>query len=177
MKKHLYSMVSSRILRFLSPVSSLLSPRGFTLLFAALTGSLLLAVGIAIFNITIKEVLLASTVRESGVAIYTADTGTECALYWDYKYGGSGSAFATSSASVHPSSISCNGQTIVLTVVATAQAATTTFTLLMPPQPYCAVVSVAKSGTPSNTSIISRGYNNCTPGDPRRTERAFQVNY
>ncbi|MBP9771847.1 MAG: LamG domain-containing protein [Candidatus Pacebacteria bacterium] len=59
---------------------------GFTLFYAVLTASLLLAIGIAIFNITFKELILSSGARESANAFYAADTGLECALYWDLKH-------------------------------------------------------------------------------------------
>lgn len=154
------------------------SGAGFTLLFASLVASLLLAVGIAIFDITIKEVILASTARDSAYAIYTADTGLECAFYWDFKNAGLNvSAFATSSQSYPNASITCNNQTIAPTVLATLTAATTTFTLTMAPQPYCATVTVAKWGSPVRTTITSHGYNTCNASDPRRIERALQANY
>lgn len=151
--------------------------RGFTLLFASLVASLLLAVGLAIFDITLKEVILSSTARDSAYAIYTADTGIECAFYWDFKYNGNSSAFATSSFSSPAATISCNNQTITPTIVTTPNSAVTTFTLTMSPQPYCATVEVSKSGTPVNTVVVSHGYNTCLPGDPRRIERALQANY
>ncbi len=62
--------------------------RGFTLFYAVLISSLLLAIGLAIFNITFKEVILSSGARESANAFYAADTGLECALYWDLKHAG-----------------------------------------------------------------------------------------
>lgn len=67
--------------------------RGFTILFAVLIASILLAIGIAIFDITVRELRLSSVARESQFAIYAAETGVECALYWDSKYSGSSSAF------------------------------------------------------------------------------------
>lgn len=166
--------------RFLSPNAYRLMPRGFTLLFASLVSSLLLAVGVAIFDITLKEALLSSTVRDSAYAVYTADAAIECALYWDFKYGGTGSAFATSSTSASPSSgVMCNNQDIAAdwTVEAQANAATTTFTMTMSPQNYCALVTVSKRGNPLNTVIVSHGFNTCNASDPRRIERALQVSY
>lgn len=61
------------------------SKAGFTLLFASLVTSLLLSVGLAIFNISIKELILSTAGRDSQLAFYAADTGRECALYWDAK--------------------------------------------------------------------------------------------
>ncbi len=62
---------------------------GFTLFYAVLISSLLLAVGIAIFNITYKELILSSGARESQSAFYAADSALECALFWDLKHTGS----------------------------------------------------------------------------------------
>lgn len=62
--------------------------RGFTLFYAVLVTSLLLALGLAVFNISLKELLLSSDARESQNALYAADTALECALYWDLKYEG-----------------------------------------------------------------------------------------
>lgn len=60
--------------------------RGFTLFYAVLMSSLLLALGLAIFNITYKELILSAGARESAVAFYAADAGLECALFWDRKH-------------------------------------------------------------------------------------------
>jgi hypothetical protein len=63
---------------------------GFTLFYAMLISSLLLSIGLAIFNITYKEFILTAGVRESEGAFYAADSALECALYWDYIHAGSG---------------------------------------------------------------------------------------
>lgn len=57
--------------------------QGFTLLFAALVGALVLAVGMAILSITIKQLTLASAGKATQQAFYSADAGVECALYLD----------------------------------------------------------------------------------------------
>lgn len=72
------------------------SSRGFTLLYAVLISSVLLAIGIAIFEITVRELRLSSVIRESQYAFYAADAGVECVLHSDFKFNGSQSAFAGS---------------------------------------------------------------------------------
>lgn len=57
--------------------------RGFTLLFAILVAILVLAVGTSIINIALKQVILSGAGRESQFAFYAANSGLECALYWD----------------------------------------------------------------------------------------------
>ena len=76
--------------------------RGAILLIAVTVSSLVLAIGLGILNITRKEIILSAYSKESGKAFYAADTGIECALFWDINYAGANpslvrSPFATSS--------------------------------------------------------------------------------
>ena len=180
--------------------------RGFTIFFAMLVGSLALAVGVAIYDLTVRELDLSGTATQSQYAIYAADAGAECALYWDLKCalgpctsnGAANSAFATSSQMAVPlSGVICNTQDLATTgtppnpfqapptnwtpwsIIAPAGegAATTTYTMSFSPQPYCATVTVAKSGSPVQTVITSRGYNVCAAGGVTRLERVLQVTY
>ncbi len=64
--------------------------------------------------------------------------------------------------------------------VSDANDATTTFSITIPApaQTYCATVVVSKSGNPSQTTIVSHGYNTCSSsGAVTRLERALQVTY
>ncbi len=142
--------------------------RGFTLLLAVLVSSLILAIGLAISNILLKELLLSSSGRESQFAFYAADSGAECALFWDIK----ASAFSTSTATA----ISCNAMSLG-DVGGQGYDVASTFTLDFAPEPYCAKVSVTKSTNPDRTNIESRGYNTCDTTNPRRVERAIKVRY
>ena len=170
--------------------------RGFTIFFAVLVASLALAVGLAIYDLLLRELALSQTATQSQYAIYAADTGAECALYWDLNYTDNDkSAFATSSLD-NPivSSLSCNNQNVVISPVVgipwttavpprTPTSATTVFwvslgTALSDP---CAKVTVEKTivnpGDPSATTITSRGRNTCDNADPSRLERALEINY
>ena len=162
--------------------------KGFTLFFAVLVGSLALAVGVAIYDLTVRELQLSSVATQSQYAIYAADTGAECALYWDNHWvgGAYSSAFATSSTDTHwvgISGVNCNNQDVTSNWfvggsggASTGSSATTTFTLTFSPQPSCAKVTVAKSGNPSQTTVVSHGYNTCASGG-LQLERALQVSY
>lgn len=157
--------------------------RGFTLLLSVLIASVLLSLGLAIFSITIRELLLSSTGRESQFAFYAADTGIECALYFDVQLG----AFSTTTASA----VSCNvdmanASNANQTVGGQGWGVASTFALSFLPDPYCAVVTITKTNTNGvvRTDIDSRGYNigtknedACTSSDPRRIERAIRVTY
>jgi len=88
---------------------------GFAMLFAVLASSLLIAIGISIFNISLKELQIATSEQASQAAYYAADSAEECALYWDIKKG----AFPTclnSDCSIQSTStnntIACNGNAI-----------------------------------------------------------------
>ncbi len=73
---------------------------GFTLFVALIVSSMLLAIGFSLSNIILKQLIFSSSGRESQLAFYAADSGAECAMYWDRKNGiGENvleSAFATS---------------------------------------------------------------------------------
>ena len=161
--------------------------KGFTLFFALLVSSLALAIGVAIYDITVRELQLSNTATQSQYAVYAADTGAECALYWEYKYtagnanGGSNSAFATSSRDTQKATggVICSGQDVASswTVTADTASATTTFSIAgSNAAAPCSIVYVYKSGTPTNTKVVSHGYNTCTAG-ALQLERVFQVTY
>ncbi len=58
------------------------STSGFAMLYAVLVSSLLLAIGISIFNISIKELNIATSERDSQLAFYASDSAIECADDW-----------------------------------------------------------------------------------------------
>jgi len=93
--------------------------RGFALLFAVLTASLLLAIGMSIFRISFKELTISIAARDSQIAFYAADSARECAVYWDIKTGAF-PACLNDTCSSHtndgPSQITCGFSTIPITV-------------------------------------------------------------
>jgi hypothetical protein len=58
--------------------------KGFALLFSVLISGLLVTIGVSIFNISIKEIMISASIRDSQTAYYAADSATECFLYWNY---------------------------------------------------------------------------------------------
>ncbi len=161
------------------------SQRGFALLFAVLTGSMLLSVGLAIFSIALKELDLSTAGRESQYAFYAADSGLECALYYD----GQG-AFPENSDDEEFSSASIicpsNLQSVDNSSYTDSDTAITTFQFYIPQSDTssapCAIVSVEKElvlgGAEGevSTTIVSRGYNTCRAG-AQQVERALQAVY
>ena len=159
--------------------------KGYTLLFAVLVSALVLSVGISILNIGKKEFLLASSARESVTAFYAADTGIECAAFYDsdpqnqfvnVNYPGGFSA----------NSINCGILTVDSYMIQSG-AGQDTFTFDMKLENNsCAIVEVIKITWPVNTTNIrSSGYNmgwndgtkRCTTPSPRRVERVLYYSY
>jgi len=68
-------------------ISVLKSKSGFAVLFAVLLASFLITLGISIFSISLKEIQIVTSSRDSQIAYYAADSARECALYWDIKQG------------------------------------------------------------------------------------------
>lgn len=167
---------------------------GFSLLLAILISSLLISVGLGVFNLALKGAIISAGSRESQYAIYAADTGIECALFWDtglesdkdFGVGGAGVLDIPN----YPFNISCGGSnTVEVTRESGGDAnhATSTFTFTLGSAKYSTSVSVGKSctvidvgGNPGcnvYTIIQARGYNTNDINDPRRVERALQVTY
>lgn len=146
--------------------------RGFTLLMSVLVASVMLALGYALYNIAVKELILSSSGRESQFAFYAADTGVECALYWDYN----GDTFSTSSPLTE---VACGIATSTLTRNLSGSTYTTTFSFTQRatvPSP-CISVIVTRDVSPRRTTIESSGYNTCDTANPFRIERAIRVTY
>lgn len=170
---------------------------GFTMLFAVLISGVLMAIGISIFNISLKELRLSSTARDSNLAFYAADTGRECAIYWDMvatsKLNSTGElfGFATSTESAGQTisdieQFACGSKIIAGTpfVSKLTDSATTNFTVQLGDDEdftYCADVSIQKNknyteGT-SDTNIVSQGHNTCNMEDSVIVERGTEANY
>lgn len=167
--------------------------RGFTLLFAVLVSTLVLAVGASIISMALRQVVLSGVGRDSQFAFYASNTGIECALYWDLN---STVDFATSSDSDQEVNIRCANSDITTEEVADGGGdAQTKFRIEFNDVgnnseinnvnvTYCVDVYVKKtirdvSGEQKRmlTSILARGYNTCDPENPRRIERGLELNY
>ena len=144
----------------------------FTLLISVLIAGILLALGYAIYNIVSKDIILSSSGRESQFAFYAADTGIECALYWDRRH----DAFSASSTITD---ITCGSATTTLTRVSDVNTLTTTFSFSLdgPITNPCADVKVVRNEDPTQTTVESLGHNTCVVTNPHRIERAIRARY
>ncbi|MDQ3076941.1 MAG: hypothetical protein M3Q63_02750 [bacterium] len=173
--------------------------KGIVILFAVLTIGLLIGIGVAMSGLTQKQLVLSNIGKQSQVAFYAADTGAECARYWDSVH----NSFAATSTDaggneifVAPkgsNAISCNGEepdAINFESEVEGQENTkTTFQIdisspvgFVAQYNYCAKVEVVKmiqQGLVIGTTIESRGYNlPCVaPNSSRKVERAVRLTY
>jgi len=83
--------------------------KGIALYIAVVVSGLVLTITISMIRILSKEYTLSSSARESQVAFYAADSGLECATYWDVQLGGTRFGSTTSNANT----IRCGGVAIL----------------------------------------------------------------
>lgn len=145
--------------------------RGFTLLVSVILASVALSLGLVLLDIAYKQVVLASSARQSQAAFYNADSAMECALYWDQQFDTFG--YAKTSGTV-----TCNG--VANIPVAFNQSASPRVRSFTYPCQNGAGVAGAATTTKSldgRTYIFATGYNTCDVTNPRRTERGLKVTY
>jgi Tfp pilus assembly protein PilX len=155
-------------------MKKLQSQRGFTLFIALVITAVLLLISTGIVALAVRESFLTVASQDSQYAFYAADTGIECAIYWDVKNTSGFSAFATSTASSIYCNQDANNPANQFTVGGSPEP--TPFTMTFLPQSYCATVTVIKNNI-GGTEIDSLGYNTCDDTNPRRVERAVKVTY
>jgi len=146
--------------------------RGVSLYIAISVTAAMTLVSFAVINVAVKQIGISSLARDSQTAFFAADSGVECALYWDLKSGANPFSTTTSPAP----NVSCNGMSVSQSRTYVNDISTSTVSFS--PNP-CITISVVKwyQGNELKTKIESRGYNTCTVSNPRRVERAILVNY
>lgn len=163
--------------------------KGFTILVAVVTAGILLIIAMSIGGIALKEQVLSIANKDSQIAFYAADTGMECAMYWDVKRG----AFALDEdGATALSELNCNGNDITPDFGDISGDQTVySYTLMIIGIPVgnedvnattCSVVKITKDTTPNqeqqiHTDIDARGYNTCGPSLNRLERGIHYQNY
>lgn len=155
---------------------------GFTLLLTVLFVSLFLSIGLGVATLIIGEIGLSGSGRESQFAFYAADSGIECALYWDKPI--INEKFATSTGP-GSNTITCAGNSVLVggwvscvppcTSSGQSRGGRSSFFLSFGPDKPCVDVTVEKN-IDATTVITSLGHNTCVSG-ARRVERGLEVSY
>lgn len=168
---------------------------GYILLLSVLVSSIILALSFSVYAISIKEVILASYLKDSAKAFATADRAIECALYWERSYPQNGmpySIYPTSTDYISPwvldpvahprTSIVCDGQQITMASpaasdwqeVRTLGTGEATFWIHYTDNATCAEVHVRKTLI-GGSVFTANGFNTCDVTNPRRANRTIQV--
>lgn len=147
-----------------------LPQRGFTLLIAVILASVALSLGLALLDIAYKQVILASSARQSQNAFYNADAVLECALYADQQLDtfGYGNSSGTVTCGTLPA--------INVTFDQAASPRSRTFTVPCATSGTQGAVTITKAAD-ATTAIYASGYNTCDTSNPRRIERGLKVTY
>ena len=141
---------------------------GFILLFAVTLSSIILSVALGVANVAYKEVSLSSiSAKDSNEAFLAADTGAECALFYDRLAAGHFPIEGPAS----PLTISCAGANIPVSFIGDSETALYSFVIpgLGRASDTCARVKVFKDGStnPITVEVTSKGYNindeSCNP--------------
>ena len=174
------------------------SQRGIALLIAALISAVVISIGVALYSIVQKQLILSSLARDSQFAFYSADTSAECGLYYDSRW----SYFAaTTTPPTLPTNQPpvCDGQTLSITrpgsvsypYISTFQYAPNgkcVFVIIMKCDGIITDASrvagctrdVVNTPPPVHTAILAYGYNvpcNATTTSNRVLQRSVQLNY
>ena len=123
---------------------------GFVILFAVTIASILLAIALGVSNIAYKEVSFGTSGKNANDAFFAADTGAECALFYDkligtsFPVGGPATAINCASTSITPSfslSGSVSSYDFVIPRLGSAELS-------------CAKVNVSKNSASSPPSVV-----------------------
>ncbi len=145
--------------------------RGIAILFTVMISSIILAIALGVANIAYKELSFNTSAKDADDAFFSADTGVECALFYD-KSALSDNAF------IGTANMNCANNPVSISSI-TSSFWTFTISGLGNSGQGCAIVTVDK--TPPGTIIISKGYNNgdssCNSLNVNRVERELKVTY
>lgn len=159
--------------------------RGFTLLYALLLTAIVLLITLSISNILYRQIITASISVQGETSALAAQTGVQCALYWNDYLSNYGYADAPDGGGIGPkitdlptgTSIACAGQQIGVTT----NSGHTTFTVFdvnnVGPSGACVNVDVSYPDglTLAYTATgINPGNNPCTVTSARQTVRKLQ---
>lgn len=148
------------------------SKKGFILLYAILIMSIILAFTFSITDLTIKERKLSRFGEESSSAFFAAESGMECALYWDliddeswFRYDSINEPGGRE--------ITCNGKPFI---VGDDVSGITKIDLVFSDSSNSSTIIVDKSDTDS-TSLMVSGYSVVDSSLQNGVERGIQVTY
>lgn len=155
-------------------IKKIKNKKGFVLLYTMIVSSIILSVALGIINIALKESKFSVSAKATNEAFFAADTGAECALFYD-KTDPAKNAFTGTAV------MTCANNNIVLS----SSGGVWSFSVsgLGDSLNSCANVTLTRDVDTGITTIISKGYNKanfdgsyCNPLS-NSVERELEVNY
>lgn len=150
--------------------------KGFVMLYTMILSSIILAISIGILNVALKETNFSISARAANEAFFAADTGAECALYYDRI---NNNAF---SGTLDSMQCGLQNQNIQLNPIGDGF-----WSFVVPnlgeSERSCAKVTLTRDPSNFSTTIISKGYNNANPDSSEcnpasnSVERELEVTY
>lgn len=152
--------------------------KGFVLLYSMLLSSMLLTIALGVLNVSLKEINFSTSGKETNDAFFAADTGAECALYYD----------RPDINRFLPPASDPGTPIICPSVVPTSSGNSNTWSYLFNATGLgsdgdgCAIITISKDDTGPilETTVTSRGYNkggsSCVQ-DANSIERQIQLSY
>lgn len=158
--------------------------KGFAMLFTVLIISLILSIAVGISNLTLRQTILSSLAKDSGIAFYQADAAVECGMFQDtqdnFPLGTTSPTDPTADPATHAKpTFKCNNIDMVIdTDVSTTDNITyIPQSLPQPNDPCFSIVFDKRARVFGGKSVVrGLGYSMCTQG-PRQVQRLLQVSY
>lgn len=154
--------------------------KGFAMLFTVLIISLILSIAVGISNLTLRQTILSSLAKDSGIAFYQADAAVECGMFQDTEGNFPlGTTINTGASTDAKQTLTCNGidMTLDTDVSMTDYVKYIPQSLLTTNQPCFSIVFDKTATALGGKSVVrGLGYSMCMQG-PRQVERLLQVTY
>jgi hypothetical protein len=144
--------------------------KGFAMLFTVLIVSLILSIALGISNITFKQTILSGLAKDSQIALYQADTGVECGMYYDTLLP---ALFPIGTDPAKAPDMFYCGNTPMVRDDAQSYTDYIVYRPKVDGRVPCTMIIFDKT---KENKVQSRGYNICD-SHPRQVERALEVTY
>jgi len=154
--------------------------KGFVLLFTVTLAAIFLSIALGIGQIALKENNFSTSAVDTNNAFFAADTGIECALFYDDPTGvGSGTVFVDGKSP----NLSCNNQNNIPATETGSGTLIWNFIIsgLGSASKSCVAVTMDKKSKAPLTLITANGYNltgsTCTTPPPNAVDRELTTTY
>jgi len=142
--------------------------KGYAILFTVVIVGIISMITIGLSNAAYKQTMLSSVARDSTIAFYQADIGSECALYAD--------KILFFNVDQDKTEFNCAGHSLQFQKNVAGD-----FYQLLPENPNslskCFRIEVSKDAALASTEIQAKGYNYCNKSNFRTVERGIKVTY